>query len=427
MTDHPFEPKGPIAPLMFIIVLAFLLRGSWPLPVTHADELANSSLLNSNGIGDDYDAVPVPDVALLPRLSPIFRGLERDLILEHTRGQKEQMIYREAAPAVVLVVTKEGMGSGIVIDNQGHILTNNHVVTSNRTVAVIFKPRNGEELTKDLARKATVEKVDATMDLALLTIENPPPLLPVLQFADSTSLEVGMDVHSIGHPYGETWTYTRGTISALRKNYEADLQGKAFRANIIQHQTPTNPGNSGGPLLNDSGQVVGINTFVKEGQGLNFAVSADTIAQFLKAPRATTVATNENAGLLCPKHEQYDLVRSGLGLIWGCYLDVRSAPPNWWVVRRNEQEAVYVAADLDHNNVIETARIKNVKQGGYLWAADTDCDGIIDAIGLQPEGSADITSYAQPSKGTLLTNLVREMASALRSKTIPHPSLKVCQ
>jgi len=92
-----------------------------------------------------------------------------------------------------------------------------------------------------------------------------------------------MDVHAIGHPIGETWTYTTGIISQYRQAYEWQAKNDPIKhkANIIQTQTPINPGNSGGPLLSDSGNLIGVNSFAAGGEGLNYAVSVDEVRRFL--------------------------------------------------------------------------------------------------------------------------------------------------
>jgi len=401
------------------------------------------TILSSFGLAADQDLTPaisasstdenyanslqrVPDASFLRRLSPVFQNLENDLILQSTRGEKEQKLFRECASAVVLVLTKDSMGSGVVIDRSGHVITNHHVVGPSTTVVVVFKPRNGQDLTKDLARRATVEKVDEIADLALLKIDTPPPSLSILPLGNASTLEVGTDVHSIGHPEGEIWTYTRGTVSAIRNNYEATIGGKVFRANVIQHQTPTNPGNSGGPLLSDSCAIMGINTFVKGREGLNFAVSVDTIRRFLDAPKPNLASTPLQPQLNCPKKEQYNLVQFGWGMIAGCYVEQTSPPPNWWVSRPNPSDEPYLVVDSDHNGWLETAMIKNT-DGGYLWAIDNDCDGFVDAVGHQPEGSANIESYSQPRKRIPLIELVAQVDYALKARMIPHPTLRVCQ
>ena len=98
----------------------------------------------------------------------------------------------------------------------------------------------------------------------------------------SSAVQVGSDVHAIGHPTGESWTYTRGIVSQIRRDYEWRAERQiVHKATVIQTQTPINPGNSGGPLLDDNLEVIGINSFDGEGEGLNFAVSAEDVKAFL--------------------------------------------------------------------------------------------------------------------------------------------------
>ena len=103
-------------------------------------------------------------------------------------------------------------------------------------------PKNSTDLKKELAFRASVEKIDQLTDLALLKIKNPPRNLAHLDLGDVSTLAVGQDVHAIGHPNKEYWTLTKGIISQVRDNYAWDIH----RARVIQTQTPINPGNSGG-------------------------------------------------------------------------------------------------------------------------------------------------------------------------------------
>jgi S1-C subfamily serine protease len=195
------------------------------------------------------------------------------------RGANETRVYQAASPAVVLVVSKDMLGSGALIAADGRIITNLHVVGDEDEVAVVFKPRvEGQEIGKADLRPAKVIKRDPVADLALLQVASVPAGVTPLKLGSAASVQVGADVHAIGHPTGEAWTYTRGVVSQIRKDY---AWMEEHRATVIQTQTPINPGNSGGPLINDRLEIVGVNSFKADGEGLNFAVSADDVQAFL--------------------------------------------------------------------------------------------------------------------------------------------------
>jgi S1-C subfamily serine protease len=200
-----------------------------------------------------------------------------------TRGAKESRIYQAASPSVVLIITDEALGSGAVVSADGLIITNLHVVGDSKEVGVVFKPRTeGAALSKADIRRARVIRRDEVADLALVRVEHLPEGVKPLTIAGVSAVEVGSDVHAIGHPTGEAWTYTRGIVSQIRHDYAWRAEDNIpHKATVIQTQTPINPGNSGGPLIDDEGQIVGVNSFKGEGEGLNFAVSADDVKAFL--------------------------------------------------------------------------------------------------------------------------------------------------
>ncbi|MGH7963212.1 MAG: trypsin-like peptidase domain-containing protein, partial [Candidatus Binatia bacterium] len=218
-----------------------------------------------------------PDL-LQKQLVSTLEKLPKNLLLEETRGATNVEVYKQAAPATVLIVTDQGVGSGAVISSQGEVLTNWHVLQGAKRLAVVFKPQRGVEVRKDLAFAATPIKMDQIADLALLKIQAPPQNLRVLSLGNIMEVEVGQDVHAIGHPGGEVWTYTTGTISQVRPGYQwTGADGLLHQSRVIQTQTALNPGNSGGPLLNDQAEIIGINSFRGEGEGLNYAVAVDVV------------------------------------------------------------------------------------------------------------------------------------------------------
>ena len=151
------------------------------------------------------------------------------------------------------------------------------------TVGVMYKPpREGDKIGPADIRRATVVRIDQMSDLALLRVDEAPKGHATFELGDIDEIPVGSDVHAIGHPTGESWTYTKGFVSQIRRDYEwATESGKVHNADVIQTQTPINPGNSGGPLISDSYRLVGVNSFKSSGEALNFAVSVDEIRTFL--------------------------------------------------------------------------------------------------------------------------------------------------
>ena len=183
-----------------------------------------------------------------------------------------------------MVLNKEGLGTGSLLSAIGDILTNWHVVKGYSYVAIVFKPSiEGKEPTRDETKLGRVVRYDEIADLALVKASDVPLGRIPIRLGDDSEIAVGMDVHAIGHPIGETWTYTTGIISQYRQAYEWQAKNDPIKhkANIIQTQTPINPGNSGGPLLSDSGNLIGVNSFAAGGEGLNYAVSVDEVRRFL--------------------------------------------------------------------------------------------------------------------------------------------------
>jgi len=160
---------------------------------------------------------------------------------------------------------REGAGSGVVIAPDGYILTNSHVVSNARRLATTF--------TDGTQAKATLIGEDPATDLAVIRAEASG--LPYALLGDSGALRVGQLVIAMGNPLGFQSTVSTGVISALGRALRS-REGRLIES-IIQHTAPLNPGNSGGPLLDSRGEVVGVNTaIIMMAQGIGFAIPADT-------------------------------------------------------------------------------------------------------------------------------------------------------
>ncbi len=197
-----------------------------------------------------------------------------------TEEQNNIGVYRKNIAAVVNITSKvqafdffyglysqEGQGSGFVIDKEGHILTNYHVIADAREVWVTLHDRK--------KYKASVVGTDKAHDLAVLQIKA--SSLQPMTLGDSTNLQVGQKVYAIGNPFGLAGTLTRGIVSSIRQVQEPD--GMVID-DAIQTDAAINPGNSGGPLLNFHGEVIGINTMIAsnvgQSAGIGFAIPINT-------------------------------------------------------------------------------------------------------------------------------------------------------
>ncbi len=172
-------------------------------------------------------------------------------------------------------VPTEGSGSGSVLDTNGHILTNYHVIAGARQIYVTLFDGNTYE--------AGVVGQDPLNDIAVLRIEAPKETLFPVEFGDSTRLKVGQQIYAIGNPFGLERTMTVGIVSSLNRTLSS-RNGRKMKF-IIQIDAALNSGNSGGPLLNSQGRFIGMNTAIAnpsqsgESTGIGFAIPAATIAR----------------------------------------------------------------------------------------------------------------------------------------------------
>jgi len=271
-----------------MMVTSALAKGAPPLETT---------LVAAEGGGD------LATTLLRPSSEPTGAGDDAEEIVIR--------VYEKLAPSVVHITAvrqvfypfhgtqnQEGTGSGVIIDNLGYILTNNHVIKQAATVSVTFYDGSIHEarvLGTDPFTDLAVIKVDAEIDPAWVAV-----------LGDSDNLRVGQRAIAIGNPFGLDQTLSVGVISALGRPIRTP---EAEYDDMIQTDASINPGNSGGPLINSAGEVIGINTsiFSKTGTsvGIGFSIPSNTcrkvaedIIQYGRVRRAflgvTTFATNQN-------------------------------------------------------------------------------------------------------------------------------------
>jgi S1-C subfamily serine protease len=267
-------------------------RGVWVAIVflVIASLACSLSAADRNAPREESAAVAVQEVEPLP--TPVPTALPESVVIDvDAEDQLLINLYERANPAVVNVdvaanqlgsVSEFGSGSGFVIDKEGHIVTNNHVVESAEQVRVTFSDGT--------VAMAGIVARDEDSDLAVLKVDSEPVNLVPLEFGDSSSLHVGQRVIAIGNPWDLGGTMTVGVVSALGRTLPGRITADASYYSIpdlIQTDAAINPGNSGGPLLDSSGRVVGINTAIRsEGRfnaGVGFAIPASIVKRVVPA------------------------------------------------------------------------------------------------------------------------------------------------
>jgi S1-C subfamily serine protease len=316
------------------------------------------------------------------------------------RGAREIELYRTLAPSVALIVSDIGQGSASLIATKtlaadkrsGVLLTSAHVLGDAREVAVIFKPqKDGEKITEAHAVRGRVRKLDPVRDLALIEVESVPAYVAPIPLGSMSEAQVGADVHAIGHPEGQTWTYTKGLISQLRPDYE----WRHHKVDVIQTQTPINPGNSGGPLISDGGKLIGVNFFKQPGEGLNFAVAISDIERFLKAaqdgayepPSAVAAAAASPARPCEPKVMYEGRTKENTAFVRTLDMDCSGKANAVLIIPDDTSQPVEFRMDTNTDGKTDAWIFDDDRDGKWdasYW--DADFDGKPDLVGHHPDG-----------------------------------------
>jgi S1-C subfamily serine protease len=255
-----------------LILVLLLVGGFWYITSHYSPSVDGNALGHFPWLGSKDAGSGSPLQLTEAEAAPSYDAEEQNNIA----------VYKRVLPSVVNItsttlvfnffygtVPQQGQGSGFILDKQGHVLTNFHVVEgANRGIEV--------QLSNKRRYSANVVGVDKVHDLALLQINAPD--LEAVTLADSSGLQVGQKVYAIGNPFGLSGTMTRGIISSIRSIKNED---GAPIEDAIQTDAAINPGNSGGPLLNSRGEVIGINTMIAsngadQSSGIGFAIPINT-------------------------------------------------------------------------------------------------------------------------------------------------------
>lgn len=254
-----------------------------------AGTLAMAAVLTTSSGSGLSERATVPSSGGIPAALAQSGGNEEDNI----------RVYEQVSPAVVAVDTSDGSGSGSIITSNGLVLTNAHVVGSDRRVTV--RLQDGRTFEGDVVGYARNR-----IDLAAIQLRGNPRNLPTVPIAPPSSVRVGQRAFAIGSPFGLQGTLTVGIVSRI------DLE-----RGLIQTDAAINPGNSGGPLLNSDGQMIGVNTSIfttsREGGsiGIGFAIPTNEVQQFIAEVNNGTAVTDSQSAPSASRAEPQPITIDG--------------------------------------------------------------------------------------------------------------------
>jgi S1-C subfamily serine protease len=334
------------------------------------------------------------------------------------RNAGQENFYTKYAKSTVYIETDSGRGSGIVINNSGQILTNSHVINGAKEINVVFKPTKGIQAPISAIHEAKIIKEDRMADLALIEPLYPPNNVYPLPIASDETIDeniISEEAHCIGHPSGLTWTYTKGTISSVRKNHEwpdysekflnsyselteeeieAELKKSYLHiADVIQIDCSINPGNSGGPLIDNNGILIGINTMgLTELQLISFAIASTEINRFLSSdetyepiPMSDVIKIRKNPRLVQEIDENND------GIIERQFWDTDVNGVQDLVLIDTDQDGVFDLAfeDINENNIIDSQIEWSNTSNEQIAYFDVDEDGTFDYKFTDMDGNGE--------------------------------------
>ena len=344
--------------------IVLLSIAAWSLP-SHADDPfgligsnipAPQSIEKSEGVTPDIPSEALDAILELPARTGIEALIKARVVDLTRRGSKEIDINRRIAPSTVFIQGDKTC-TGIIVGADGRILTCWHCVRDRHNVDVRLHPNTGKKSTTT----ARVVRSDPATDLALLQLVEPVSGLQPLALGKSAEVEVGADVYAVGHPSGLNWSFVKGMVSQIYEKQVWNFDHNRHEAEVVQSQIDLYPGFSGGPLISDQGNLVGVNASKREGEKFAFAIALSEVRRFL----GKAVEDRQESARLAQTSQKTSCARK------------------------------------------ELARGRNADNTGTVTLFDTNCDGKADVQLLVLDGAADSFAIATSSDGSGKIDMVR--------------------
>jgi len=355
-----------------------------------------------------------PTVEFIARAEKAVLAFWLDLINDPYQTSPGAQAFENAVDSVVYVITDNGTGIGLIIDERGLILTDWHVVKEAKTIAAVFRPKSIADIGKNLIVTANVFMANPGNDIAVLHLPHPPANRNPVAFGDVSKVHVSDQVFSIGLPTPEAWVYSDTTVTEINTTISwSEEYSKRVRHTQIHTQpmvihAQTVSGSPGGPILNKRGDVIGVAAFYDPETSQSYAIPADTITSFLDvlpSPRAEnipditswaaeTLTTWRRNGIL----KQFDTNDDGVIDRIGIDSDQNKYVDAWIIDEDQDGVPDYIARDADKNGRHEKTAHDKDGDGTYeTHSFDHNNDSTPDVIGtdIDGDGIVDVLAVIQ--------------------------------
>ncbi len=382
-------------------------------------ELNNTNLVDKENAENLVENIENLDSALTEKSDEITKQ-NRNRKTQKFKGAED--IYEEYIESVVFIgnIKKNrviGMGSGFIIRDKGQlkIITNWHVIDGADSLGVWLKPKKMVDENYLINRVdsylAKIIKVNKSKDLAMLKVENLPLKIKPVNYGNFKNVRPGQNVFAMGHPEGLLWTFSPGFVNQVRPNYSWHYKGSSHKANVIQTDANINPGNSGGPLFNKNKQLIGVNTFTAEGEGLNFAIAIDDVVNFIneipkpnKKKKSKYIQKKEKGNTWIRKKKKSTSEKGLIDLSNAKEADINNnGTIDAWLVDENNNGIYEIAyGDTDENGIIDIIVVdKNENKIYEFTFIDSDEDGNpnIGEYDKDEDGNIDVIAYDYDQDG----------------------------
>jgi S1-C subfamily serine protease len=356
-----------------------------PRPEAGASSTATLPALgNLSGVGKASAGLPPARVEQAVRKAQDDRA---DLL----RTRKRDNALDVFGKSVVLVVTPDKLGSATLVDATGTFVTSWHILRDHSQVGVIFMPENRDRrLTEADAVTATVVRTDPSRNLALLEVPDRPRGMKPVRLALKHIPATGSSLSVLGHPYGEIWSLSQGTLAKVIAGHTWQSEtGTQHRADVIRFRSRTATGNAGGPVLDAKGRLLAVDVQRTDDKTLaSIGVTAIEVARLLATPPPSALMApsprNAQAKSCEPQRLGTSRTRGNDGTVHTLDLNCNGKPDALMLVPDNTKSGNHLANDANENGVTDSVYFDFNRDGRFDEVRfDTDEDGKADMLGTE--------------------------------------------